>query len=176
MRRLAVVLLAGVVAVALNAAQAASFKCGKGLVKRGDRESKVLSKCGEPLFVRATYDLDGKQAFHWYYPAGRTKRDPAKVLELQEGVLKRGRKLENMRFECAVLQVVPRRRYALLPGQSRADVLSRCGPPIRAQSIITADNKQVELWFYRNHFEQARTMIFVGGVLFFIEKPSHRER
>ncbi len=153
--------------------QAATLgRCSGDPVRRDDGTRAVLGSCGAPVFTRRGIDLEGRSVDRWYYLALR--REPARVLEFQDGALVRIRELPIDWVQCGA-----RRDTVVRRGDSKSVVIARCGAPEHSTVLGVAGGRRIEEWRYRlvrNGRRSTYTGTFLDDSLGFIEVFRDRRR
>ena len=147
-------------------------RCGATPVRRDDAQARVLDVCGAPVFNRRGLDLEGRSVDRWYYlPANR---EPARILEFQEGALARVQDLPIDWVQCGT-----RRNTVVRRGDSKSVVIARCGAPEHTTVLGVAGGRRIEEWRYRlvrNGRRSTYTGTFLDDSLGFIEVFRDRRR
>ncbi len=147
-------------------------RCAGAAVSPDEGTRAVLGKCGAPVFNKRGVDLEGRRVDRWYYlPEGR---QPARILEFQDGALARVRELPIEWIRCG-----SRRNTVVRRGDSKSVVIARCRAPEHTTTLGVAGGRRIEEWRYRVVRDGRRstyTATFVDDSLGFIEVFRDRRR
>ena len=147
-------------------------RCSGAAIGRDDGTRVVLERCGAPVFNKRGVDLEGRRVDRWYYlPEGR---QPARILEFQDGALARVRELPIEWIQCG-----SRRNTVVRRGDSKSVVIARCSAPQHTTALGVAGGRRIEEWRYRLVRDGRRstyTGTFIDDRLGFIEVFRDRRR
>ncbi len=149
-------------------------RCDGESIRRGDSTDTVLGRCDEPVLTKRDIDLDARTVERWYYLPDPKQRQPARVLEFENGALARVRELAIDWWQCGT-----RRNDSVRRGDSKSVVIARCGQPELRSVLDSAQGRRIEVWLYelsRRVRRSTYSLTFLDDHLGFIEVSQRRRR